>query len=292
VVARVAGIYVRTRSGAPSVLSQVTIPGDQDMHAGNIVTQFPVRITGDIKKDFVVSSAVAVQVGGSVEDAQVDAGGDLVVRGGLLPGEHPVTAGGDAEVRHISGRRLRCRNLTVLGGITGSTIAASGRIEARDIHSSIVTAASGIVCDTLGDRTEQRVVVEAGIDPDLLRRFAGAEAAVPAAAAALAEATTAAHGLAQRTTSRFAARTDGGRHAAAEAIQAARQNLRDAEALVVDLGGQIAALAVQATTIQVVVRREVYPGVEVRLGRAKPFIVREHLRACTFIIRDGAVTTR
>jgi uncharacterized protein (DUF342 family) len=291
VVAAVGGIYVRSRSGAPSVCEEVKVAGDLDMHIGNIVTRFAVRVTADVKKDFVLKSQKDVQIGGSVEDARVTATGDLIVRGGILPGEQRVKSYRDIIARHISGRTVKCRNLSVQAGITGAVIQATGKVEARDIHSSQVTATDGVICDTLGDHTEGRVIITAGVDPTVQTRLNRARTDLRTRSDAVAEAKLTCKGLALRYKGLQAAKVEGQLKAAIVAFESTCAALAETEQLITSLEKQAADIAAKAAGVRVQVKREVHPGAEILIASARPYIVRERLRACTFIIKDDAVAT-
>jgi uncharacterized protein len=165
VEAAVAGIYQRSRNGRLQVLSLLTIDGDVDFKNGNIDTSQPVLIRGDIKEGFTVKSASDIQVLGVIEDARVSAQGNLVVRGGILPGRHRVKAHGDIVARYITGREVKGHHFRVVTSIRSCQLLASGDVSAREIMAGHLTVAGNVTCEMLGSSDEQRTVIEVGLDP-------------------------------------------------------------------------------------------------------------------------------
>ena len=63
---------------------QLTVPGDVDFSCGNIDSCTPVNIFGTINDRFEVCSSASIVVGKAIEGAHVRAGGDIVVRAGIV----------------------------------------------------------------------------------------------------------------------------------------------------------------------------------------------------------------
>lgn len=81
---------IATISGCPKILKNgVTVDPvytvkDVDLHCGNIEYDGTVHITGDVHANMTVRSSGDIYVDGTVESAMLEAGGDIVVKGGIF----------------------------------------------------------------------------------------------------------------------------------------------------------------------------------------------------------------
>jgi uncharacterized protein len=66
-----------------SIASVLDIPGDVDFGTGNIDTPGDIAIRGSVKDLFQVRSARDITIDGHVDGAVLDAGGEIVIRGGI-----------------------------------------------------------------------------------------------------------------------------------------------------------------------------------------------------------------
>ena len=164
VVAERAGLVVRRRDGHLDIMPSVEIPGDLDMHWGNLVTLLPVTIKGDIIAGFSLKSAADVMVRGVIEDARISVKGNLAC-GGILPGAHRVKTHGDLVTKYAAGRELKCRNLTVASDVRGGTVFAIGNVTAKLIVSCQVNCGGSVVCDELGSPAELGGCIQVGVNP-------------------------------------------------------------------------------------------------------------------------------
>lgn len=158
------GLVVRRRDGHLDIMPMVDIPGDLDMHVGNLVTRLPVAIKGDIIAGFSLKSAADVTVKGVIEDARISVKGNLTC-GGILPGKHRVKAHGDLATKHITGREVKCRNLTVASDMRGATVYAVVDATAKLIVSCQVHCGGSLTCDELGSPGELGGTVQVGVNP-------------------------------------------------------------------------------------------------------------------------------
>lgn len=94
VIAAAAGKVV-FKDGALSIDEVITIKGDVDFECGNIDASADVSIDGTILDQFKVKSGKSISVRGTIQAAEVEAGGDVLVGGGII-GHHTgsVRAGG------------------------------------------------------------------------------------------------------------------------------------------------------------------------------------------------------
>lgn len=165
ITAAKSGVYNKLVTGKIQVREQVVIDGDVDMKTGNVESEYPIRITGDIKEGFIVKSLCDIQVDGSIEDARVSAQGNLQVKGGILPGQHRVKAHGDIQARFIENRQIKARSVLVASSMRHCTVYSTGEVVAQEIIGGQVVAAQNINVKQAGDELEQHTILQAGVDP-------------------------------------------------------------------------------------------------------------------------------
>ncbi len=273
-VAEASGIYQRfALAGRLSlqVCQRVEVPGDIDLTIGNIDTQFPILIRGDIHSGFVVKTAADLEVDGSIEDARVTAQGSLDVKGGLLVGRQRVKAHGDLHARHCQARPIRARHVLFDMGCVGATIAARGQVQAREILGGDITAAAGVICDVLGSPEGLPTRITVGVDPFESGLHAWAVANLPLLQEALEHERERGKCLAHRIQTLLSAGED---HAADDA--ALRHSAQEVHGLVADITRAQEAIAnhperlAKARALEAIatieVRRQCYPGVTVVIG--------------------------
>ncbi len=164
-LAKIDGIYVCDKFGVVSVSPLLLISGDVDYESGNIDTEYAVHITGDIKKGFSVKSRSDIHVGGVIEDARVSAWGDVVVKNGILAGEHRVKAHGNVLASYTNHREVKGHNIHIEKSIRGGLILATGSVRASRISGCEILAAESVYCDVLGSHIGNDTSVHVGIDP-------------------------------------------------------------------------------------------------------------------------------
>lgn len=174
IIAARPGVYIQRPDGTVEVKQMVVVEGDLDFHTGNIDSEYPVHVRGDVKAGFKVVSGSDVMVDGSVEDAAIEAAGSLVVREGILPGKEPITVTGDVSARYLRERTIHCRNLLIRTSLRHSEVFAFGEVAAQEILGGQVIAAGDITAGEIGDENEQRTIVQAGVDPRAQARYEAA----------------------------------------------------------------------------------------------------------------------
>lgn len=81
-LAEISGCPVVTQDGV-SVEPVYTVQ-DVDLHTGNISYKGAVHVTGDVHVDMTIKASGDIHVDGTVENALLEAGGDIVVKGGII----------------------------------------------------------------------------------------------------------------------------------------------------------------------------------------------------------------
>lgn len=149
---------VRYDKGVLSVEKVLQVRGDVDFTIGNITFNGQVIVGGDVLAGFKISATGDVVVKGMVENAAIEAGGDIVITGGVAGrhGASHLTAGGGIKARYLHMVKVDCKrdlavgvecidseitaggDVTVVkGGIIGGTVRSAGQINAAVIGSEM-----------------------------------------------------------------------------------------------------------------------------------------------------------
>jgi uncharacterized protein (DUF342 family) len=195
--------------GQPVLLDKVSvepliiIDGDIDYKTGNVDFSGSVKVSGGVLSGFSVKATANIQIDGVVEDSYVEAGGDVLVRGGIRGrGSKTVKAGGNVGALFIeqavveAGAGISSQEVLHSDLVAGDQVSVTkgkglifgGHISATNlIHANTVGADSGIRTElavgfnpmqkaTLDSMKEKRTKYEASlseieIGTDTLERY-------------------------------------------------------------------------------------------------------------------------
>ena len=155
------------------VVDVLRIEGDVDLSTGHVESTGSVVITGSVRSSFRVVAAHDVEVEGSVEDAEIIAGGRLRVHGGVLGGEFGrLRAVLGLSVRYAQNARIACEGDVVLGDSDlASEISAGGEIRAVEgrgrLSGGVYRAARAVRAQELGSPLGAQTLVVVGLDKEL-----------------------------------------------------------------------------------------------------------------------------
>ncbi|AEF81110.1 FapA family protein [Leadbettera azotonutricia] len=149
-----------------------TVQGDVNLKTGNIIFLGTVIINGNVEDGFSVKAAGNIEVNGTVEKAELDAEGDIIVHQGIT-GKNTgiVKAGRSIWARFIENTIVESGNMVVVSdGIINSQVDAYKRIICQGKRAHIVggrlRASEEINAKILGSPTSgTETVCEVGIDP-------------------------------------------------------------------------------------------------------------------------------
>ncbi|MGD0661598.1 MAG: FapA family protein [Syntrophorhabdales bacterium] len=148
------------RDKSVTVEPVLTIDGDIDYTTGNINFAGSVRVLGNVVEGFTLKATENINIDGLAEDCCIEAGGDVLIKGGIQGGKNGmVKAGGNVSALFIerasieaggsisAGQTLHCTLfagdqvvVTVeKGHICGGTVSARNLIQARIIGSEYGT---------------------------------------------------------------------------------------------------------------------------------------------------------
>ena len=132
VIAQEDGNAVLDADGTIHVDTIITIHGNVDYSTGNIEFVGSVIVMGDVKSDFSVKAKGSIEISGNVEDATIEAGGDVTVRNGFIgTGKGVLVAGGKAVIHHVLNQKVTsASDVIVVREAVCAKITAARKIDA------------------------------------------------------------------------------------------------------------------------------------------------------------------
>lgn len=171
--ATTSGLVV-TRDDKVAVVDVVQVDGDVDFNSGSVDVDSDVVVKGTVHDLFSVKSSKSVSIGGAIEAAQVEAGVDVVVHGGIAGREKGSVRAGDKVVCRF------CDSATVSAGgdltITKEAINSRLHTEAELVipRGALIggetRARGGAVIKELGSDAEVPTILTIGLDPVILAK--------------------------------------------------------------------------------------------------------------------------
>lgn len=142
-------LLLATVAGAPSLgengisVNPLVDVQDVDLSTGNIAFDGTLQVKGDIKAGMTVRVAGDVVVSGTIEAAEVVAGGNVVVKGGIIGKSESTSGGTDGPVETA---RIHCNGTVQAKFIEHAVIEAGKAIQADGgIRQSELTAGESIM---------------------------------------------------------------------------------------------------------------------------------------------------
>lgn len=171
VLANVAGQIVFSER-VLSIKEVFAVANDVDFGTGNIDSPVDIQIRGTVRDGFIVKSHRAITIGGAVESATIEAGGVILVRGGILQkGHSSLKCGGDVVARfcdeanlHVAGDLKICKELMNSHvHCEGTLYAAHGAIIGGSVY-----AREGIEVAVLGSDANVTTNLAVGMHPSVI----------------------------------------------------------------------------------------------------------------------------
>jgi uncharacterized protein (DUF342 family) len=171
VIANINGQVVMT-AGKISVEPVYVVQGNVDIKTGNIMFLGNVIVKGSVEDGFSIKAAGNIEVNGTVERADLDAEGDIIVHQGITgKSAGMIKAGGSLWARFIENAVVEAGNMVVVSdGIINSQVDADKQIICRGKRAHIVggrlRATEVIAAKSLGSPTSgTETICEVGFDP-------------------------------------------------------------------------------------------------------------------------------
>ncbi|MDR2633484.1 MAG: FapA family protein [Treponema sp.] len=163
---------VMLAAGLINVEPVYTVPGNVNLKTGNIIFLGTVIVTGNVEDGFSVKAQGNIEVKGSVEMADLEAEGDIIVQKGISGrNTGTVKAGKSVYARFIENAVIEAGNMVIVSdGIINSRVDALKRIVCKGKRATIVgghlRATEEINAKVIGSAASgTETVCEVGIDP-------------------------------------------------------------------------------------------------------------------------------
>jgi hypothetical protein len=153
------------------------IDGDVDFSTGNVKYEKSVVIAGDVKSGFTVECGGDLQVGGTIEDARINCGGNVLCKHGFVgSGKGSIEANGDVNIGFLKNQTVRARgNVAIARESMNSTIYTRKSITVNghplSVAGGMLVARNSILLYTVGNTTGIRTTLEVGLDYTLIEEF-------------------------------------------------------------------------------------------------------------------------
>ena len=171
------GVVVLTHDNKVRVLKHFKVAGDVDYSTGNLSMEGTLDIKGWIRSKFHVRAKGEILVGAGIEDANVEAGANISINGGIIgSGEGKVHAGGNLTVRFIENAQVHANgDILIHNDIVRSNVLADGSIidtggKGR-IRGGSVSAGKIIEMDEIGSPVGIITQLSVGVAPKFRERF-------------------------------------------------------------------------------------------------------------------------
>ncbi|HUI10216.1 MAG TPA: FapA family protein [Bacteroidota bacterium] len=190
VVATAAGNIV-VADGHIEVQPLLTLGSGLDYTAGKIEFVGSIVVRGDIAGEVTVRAGGSLTVHGNVDDADIDARGDVVVDKGFVGrGKGRIVAGGSVSVLHVLNQSITAAKDVRIGkeSVNG-IVSAGGRVQAPRavIAGGTIHADGDVVVGTIGSSDGAGAKVRAGRRGRIVERIAASERELKQAEARMAE---------------------------------------------------------------------------------------------------------
>lgn len=315
------GMVMAVEPGKLKVLPIFEISGDVDYTTGNLEMAGTLIIKGWVRTGFTVKASGDIRVGGGVEAAVLEAGGNVLINGGvmgskilideeemagkprtttggdLVPDEGRIKAGGDLNAHFLEQTRVRAGgNVVVRDQIMRSTVAAAGIIQAvagkGRIRGGATCALQGIEANEAGSEAGVPTMLMAGVDLLRQRRLLALQRQLNGYRRERAKLDTIlARHLGRgrpadlpRETARKLSLVGKRRRSVIQAEERLAEPLAKMEQ---ELAG------IDLATVKIVLKKGVYANTTIIIGKSKHLVTDDLPKPVTFILgEDGRITSR
>ena len=152
------------------------VPADVDNSVGNIDYDGSVEIVGNVKTGFTVRATGDIIIGGVVENAHVESGGQIIVKRGIH-GMHKGTlrAATNVMAKYIENAKVFAGGFVEAEAILNSDVSATGEVRVHGkkglINGGTVRAGRSIETEYAGTEMGTFTTLEVGIDPGIKERY-------------------------------------------------------------------------------------------------------------------------
>ncbi len=153
------------------------VKGDIDFTTGNIDFIGSVIVNGDVKSGFKIKARDDVEIDGVVEDAVIEAGGDVLIKMGFIGrGEGKILAQGKVTANYcVSENIISEDDINIFEYIMHSSVQTKGKLFVKEKKGLIIGgecyAVKGIEANIIGNENYTATSVTAGIDKEIVKQL-------------------------------------------------------------------------------------------------------------------------
>lgn len=165
---------IEMKNNRIQVLAVYEVQGDVDVHTGNIDFRGDVVIHGNVTVGAMVKATGSITVDGICEGCTLEAGKDILLRGGVLGGHRAtIRTKGNINAKFFEYSTIEAEGYIEVNSALSSNMVSYDRIILDGKHASIVGgeayATCGVEAVTLGNLNEVKTRIHVGASADILR---------------------------------------------------------------------------------------------------------------------------
>ena len=168
--------HVSLTDGKVFVSDVYEVPADVDTTTGDIDYAGRVHIRGNVRGGFTVIAKDDIVVEGSVEDAMLQAGGDIIVKCGIQGMQRGILeAQGNVVTKYIENAKVFAGGYVETGSIIYSEVGAGEDIIVAEkkgfINGGVIRAGGKVEANSIGSAMGASTTIEVGIQPEQKERY-------------------------------------------------------------------------------------------------------------------------
>lgn len=172
IYAAIDGMICKTDRDKINVFPIFEVNGDLDYNIGNIDFVGSVVIRGNVLSGFKVKASGDIRITGSVEGADLEAGGSIEISAGILGhNKGSIRAGSRVKSSFIQDATVSADEVLVTQSIMHSNVRAAKQVVCRGtkglIVGGVIQAGEIVVARTIGNSMSTATVIEVGVLPEL-----------------------------------------------------------------------------------------------------------------------------
>lgn len=276
------------RGTSLEIVELLVIDSDVATQTGNVKTHIPVHIKGHVEPGFKVESDKDVIIEKNVEDATIQAGQDVLIKGGIRGMKSKILSPGTVETGFIENAEVIVDGqITVNESIINSTAASndaiivgSNRAKRGAIMGGDVTATTLVQAKVLGTPTYAKTRISVGLSKETRRDKIHLEKEIEGKLAELAKLTQ----LENHLNKKPSPKNEEVLKKIALTREATQAALQKQQSRMEELKAEIK----EAESAKVVVKQTVYPGVIITINESS-YEAKHELGSGLFKLRDGKV---
>lgn len=168
--------HVTLTAGKVFVSDVYEVPADVDSSTGDINYDGSVHIRGSVRGGFTVIAKDNIVVDGSVEDAMLQAGGDIIVRCGIQGMQRGMLdAQGNVITKYVENAKVFAGGYVETGSIIYSEVGAGEDVIVAEhkgfINGGVIRAGGKVEANSIGSAMGSKTTIEVGMPPEKKERY-------------------------------------------------------------------------------------------------------------------------